>query len=159
MKNLLISGLLAIFTLLVLPAIFENNEAKAQLVTTLTPIAANDTLTTADTAWVYVTTNSINSKTFSSSGSVADNISRSVTAKITKVSGTVAGTFTFEGSTDGINWETIGSAYTITNTTGDQVKNFAMRSSGDLLFTYYRGVFLMSGGVSIPKLLYLRRSN
>lgn len=144
----------------VVPSLFKSNEAKSQIVTTLTPIAANDTLTNTDTAWVYVTTSLTHSKTFSSTNSVADNISRSVTARVIKVSGTVAGTFTLEGSNDATNWETISSAYTVTNV-ADQVKTFDLRSAGgDLLFKYFRGVFISSGtNVQIPTLLYNRRSN
>lgn len=160
MKKLFaVIGLFALFAF-VAPTVFKNNEAKAQLVTTLTPIAANDTLTNADTAWVYITTSTAHSQTFSANNSVADNISVSVTVRAIKVSGTVAGSVTFEGSNDGTNWETIGTALTLSNV-ADQVKTFDMRStSGKLIYKHYRAVFISSGtNVHIPKVYYLRRSN
>lgn len=160
MKRLLLFAVMALFVSAVLPTIFGSNEAKAQIVTTLTPIAANDTLTDTDTAWVYITTNSNASKTFSSTNSVADNISRAITVRVTKVSGTVAGSATFSGSNDAVNWETIGTALTLTDV-AEQVKTFDMRTAGgDMLYKYFRVVFLCSGtNVHIPKVYYLRRSN
>ena len=160
MKKLILLSFFAALAIFVVPSVTHTNEAKAQLVTVLTPIAADDTLTNADTAIVYITTSGTYSKTYNSTNSIADNISRSVTVKVTKVSGTVAGSATFSGSNDGSNWETIGSALTLTDV-ADQVKTFDMRSAGgDLLFRYYRVVFLSSGtNVQIPSVYYLRRSN
>jgi len=158
-KLFLLSALFAALAMFVIPAATHSNEAKAQLINTLIPIAANDTLTNTDTAWVYITTNVTGSQTFSTNNSVADNISRSITVRVIKVSGTVAGSVSFEGSNDATNWEGIGTALTLTNV-ADQVKTFAMRSSGDLLYKYYRAVFLCSGtNVQIPKVYYVRRSN
>lgn len=160
MKKLLaVIGLLTLFAF-VAPTVFKSNEAKAQLVTTLTPIAADDTLTNADTAHVYICTSSTASKTFSSTASVADNISVSVTAKLVRVSGTAAGTVTLKGSNDGSNWETVGSAYTITNS-ATQVKTFELRgSSGRLNFKYYDVEIISSGtNVQVPTVYLLRRSN
>jgi hypothetical protein len=159
MKKFILLTLLAFAASFVLPSFFETNEAKAQLVTTLIPIAANDTLTDTDSAWVYIATTTANAQTFSTSGSVADNISRAVTVRITKIDGTVAGSASLQGSNDGVNWETIGTALTLTNV-ADQVKTFDMRSSGSLIFKYYRAQFLSSGtNRQIPKVYFLRRSN
>jgi hypothetical protein len=161
MKKLILFTLLALAATFVLPTITHSNEAKAQIVTTLIPVAANDTLTNTDTAWVYVCTSATDSKTFSANRSIADNISRSVTMRVIKVSGsTIAGKIRFEGSNDGTNWELIDTAYTVTNS-ADQAYTLPMRATnGDLLFTYYRGVFYSSGTqVVIPKLYYVRRSN
>lgn len=159
MKKILAIATLMLFAFIA-PVITHQSEAKAQLTTVLTPIADNDTLTNTDTAWVYITTSTTASQTFSSTASIADNISAAVTLRITKVSGTVAGTATLEGSNDATNWETIGSAYTVTNV-ADQVKTFDLRSSsGRLIYKYYRCVFISSGtNVQIPKVYYLRRSN
>lgn len=159
MKKTLFLSLMTI-ALFAMPAVFKSNEAKGQLTTVLTPIAANDTLTNTDTAWVYVTTNSTASKTFSSTASVTDNISRSVTVRVVKVSGTVAGSVTVQGSNDATNWETVGSALTLTDV-ADQVKTVELRSlSNNLIFKYYRALFLCSGtNVHIPSVYYLRRSN
>ena len=160
MKKLLLLSMLAILASFIVPTVTKTNEASAQMITVLTPIAANDTLTNADTAWVYIVPNATASKTFSSTNSVADNISRSITVRVIKVSGTVAGTVALEGSNDATNWEAIGTALTLTNV-ADQVKTFDMRSSSNnLIFNYYRAVFTESGtNVVIPKVYLLRRSN
>lgn len=160
MKKLIALLTITLAVFIAAPSLLNTNEAKAQLITTLTPIAVNDTLTNADTAWVYITTTSTHAQTFSSSSSIADNISAAVTVRVTKVSGTVAGSVTFSGSNDGTNWETIGTALTLTDV-ADQVKTFDMRStSGRLIYKYYRAVFIGSGtNVHVPRVYYLRRSN
>jgi hypothetical protein len=147
--------LLAVGLSIMVPTITDSNKASAQLVTPLYPTAVNDTLTDVDTAWVY-----INTGLGSNTSGVADNISRSVTAKVVKIDGTLAGTVRFEGSNNGTDWELIGSAYTITNT-ASQVKTYPMRdASGDLLFKQFRMVFLSTGTQHyIPSVFYLRRSN
>lgn len=155
MKNILFLSLLAM-----LFAIALSNVTNAQIVTTLTPIAVNDTLTNTDTAWVYIATSSNGSKTFSTTASVVDHLSTSATVRVIKVSGTVAGTVTFAGSNDATNWETIGTALTVTDV-ADQVKTFEMRStSGRLIYAYYRAVFISSGtNVQIPKVYFKRGNN
>lgn len=159
MKKLFLLAAMLFTATVIVPNLFTSNEAKAQIVTELVPIAANDTLTNTDTAWVWITTSLTHSKTFNSTNSIADNISRSVTVRAVKVSGTVAGSVTFQGSNDGVNWETIGTALTLTDV-ANQVKTFEMRSSGQLLFRYYQAVFISSGtNVHIPKVYYNRRSN
>jgi hypothetical protein len=158
----LISALLLLAALVVAPTFFESNDAKAQLTATLTPIAANDTLTNADTAWVYIVAgNTTAAQTFSSTASIADNISRAVTVRITKVSGTVAGTVTFQGSNDATNCETIDTVSTLTNV-ADQTFTYDMRTGGggSMLYKYFRVVAISSGtNVQIPRVYYLRRSN
>ena len=121
---------------------------------TLTPTAANDTLTNADTAWVYISTAGGSVTT-----GIADNISRAVEMKFTKLSGTAAGSFALEGTIDGTNWVQI-STDTFTNITTN-LKVYSLRNSvGDLQYKQYRGVFITSGTVTgIPVLYYLRRSN
>jgi hypothetical protein len=159
MKNFFILFIFAILASIVIPTALKTNESRAQLVTALKPDAANDTLTNTDTAWIYLhTPAATNGDT--SRVSIIDNIARSVQANVTKVSGTVGGTVSFEGSIDGTNWDVI-STYTITNTTGTQIKVFPLRNAnGDLLYKHMRLVFLSTGTqVIIPKAYYLRRSN
>jgi hypothetical protein len=158
MKKLVAILSLFVIVSFVIPSLTQ--KAEAQIVTTLTPVAANDTLTNTDTAWIWIVPDQVNSKTFSSTNSVADNISASVTVRAIKVSGTVAGSVTFQGSNDATNWETIGTALTLTNV-ADQVKTFEMRGSGGkMLYKYFQAVFISSGtNVHIPKVYYLRRSN
>lgn len=159
MKKLILFALLAFTTAIITPTIFKSDQAQAQIVNVLTPVAANDTLTNTDTAWVWITIDPTYSKTFSTTGSITDNIGRSITVRVTKVSGTVAGTVALQGSNDATNWETIGTALTLTNV-ADQVKTFDMRSGGVLIYKYYQALFLCSGtNVQIPKVYYLRRSN
>lgn len=154
MKKSILFAILAIALSFVIPAVVHTNEAKAQIVMTLTPVAADDTLTNADTATVYISTAGGTVST-----GVADNISRSVEFRFTKLSGTPAGSFTLYGTIDGTNWVSI-STDTLTNST-ENVKVYSMRNSvGDLAFKQYKGVFITSGTVSgIPRLYYLRRSN
>lgn len=153
MKKLIIILLMALTATLVIPSVI--NEAKAQIVTTLSPTAVNDTLTNTDTAWVYISTSGGSVTT-----GIADNISRSVTLRVIEVSGTTAGTITFQGTVDGTNWQTIDTVITLTNV-ADQAWTVDMRSaSGSLIFKQYRAVFIMSGTqVVVPKVYYLRRSN
>jgi hypothetical protein len=158
MKNYFIIFVIAILASVTVPTILQTNESKAQLVTALKPEAANDTLTTTDTAWIYLhTPAATNGDT--ARASIVDNIGRAVQANITKVTGTVAGTVSFDGSIDGTNWDVI-STYTITNTSGTQIKVFPLRNAnGDLLYKHMRLVFIVSGGTVVPKAYYIRRSN
>lgn len=137
------------------PTLLHTNESKAQLVYTLTPTAANDTLTDTDTALIYINTSS-----GSNSSAIADNISRSITARVIKIDGTVSGTITFQGTVDGTNWQTIDTVVTLT-TAADQAYTITMRDAGgSLLFHKYRVMFLTDGTEHvIPKVYYLRRSN
>lgn len=154
MKKFFLLAILACTVSVLAPTLFESNDAKAQIVTTLTPIAANDTLTNADTAWIYISTAGGSVTT-----GVADNISRSVQFLFTKLSGTAAGSFTLEGTIDGTNWVAI-STDTLTDVTSN-VKVYSVRDSGgQLLFKQLRGVIITSGTVTgIPKIHLLRRSN
>jgi len=155
MKKILFLLSLTAFMFTVVPAVTHSNEANAQLVTVLTPTAVNDTLTNADTAWIYISATVAGSVTTA----VADNISRSVEFLFTRLSGTAAGSFTLEGTIDGTNWVSI-STDVLTNIVTN-IKVYSMRNSvGDLQFKQYRGVIITSGTVTgIPKLHYLRRSN
>lgn len=72
-----------------------------------------------------------------------------VQAIITKISGTVAGTATFQGSIDNTNWETIGSAYTITD--ASQAKAFTQIGNP---YQYYRVKFTGSGTMSASVRIY-----
>jgi hypothetical protein len=152
MKKILSLLLLATLFLIVLPSVTE--KANAQIVTTLTPTAADDTLTNADTANVY-----ISAGLGSTTTAIADNISRSVECLLTKLSGTAAGSVKLQGTIDGTNWVTI-SSDTFTNITAN-VFVYEMRTTpGNLIYKQYRVQFITSGTVSaIPKVYYLRRSN
>ncbi len=159
MKKFILLFLLGMGVSILAPTVLKTNDTNAQLVTLLKPEAANDTLTNTDTAWIYL------SSTSRTTGdtvrtSVVDNIGRAVQANVTKISGTLAGTVSFEGSIDGTNWDVI-TTYTITNTTGTQIKVFPLRNAnGDLLYKHMRLVFLSTGTQSyIPKGYYIRRSN
>ncbi len=154
MKKFLLLAVLACTCILVIPTLTQSNEAKAQIVTTLTPIAANDTLTDADTAYIYISTG-----LGSNTSAVADNISRSIEILTTKLTGTAAGSVALQGTIDGTNWVTISTDTMTTSTT--QVFVYGMRNSvGDLQFKQYRGRVITSGTVTlIPKVYYLRRSN
>lgn len=154
MKRNIIFLLFSFLLCTIVPSLPESNQAKAQIVTTLVPIAANDTLTDADTAWVYISTAGGSTTT-----GVADNISRSIQIVLTRLSGTAAGSFTLEGTIDGTNYITIATD-TFTNAVTN-TKSYSLRNSvGDLQYKIFRGVFITSGTVSaIPKVYYLRRSN
>lgn len=153
-KSLAIAALFTAILLLFIPAVTHTNDARAQLVTTLIPTAADDTLTNADTANVY-----ISSGIGSTTTAIADNIAKSVECLLTKLSGTAAGSVKLQGTVDGTNWVTL-STDTFTNIAAN-VFVYAMRSStGDLIYKQYRVQFITSGTVSaIPKVYFLRRSN
>jgi hypothetical protein len=130
-------------------------KSNAQILKTLTPEAANDTLTNTDTAWVY-----ISAGLGSSSSSLIESNAISVEALVTKISGTVAGTVALEGNIDGTNWKAIGSADALTNTATQLFVYNLRNSTGHLQYRQYRLVFITSGTNSvIPKAYYLRRSN
>lgn len=155
-------SLIMIFSI-ALPTVFENNDASAQIVTLLRPTAADDTLTNTDEGTVYIGNTQAAAI---SSTTVADNITRSATVVITKVSGTAAGTVTFYGSADGTNYTaltgTLGgaTALTITDVATQQVTFPLRATNGDLLFKHYKVVVASSGTcVIIPKVYVLRRSN
>jgi hypothetical protein len=152
-KFLFISCMLFIASAIV-PSLSRTNAAQAQIVTTLTPTAADDTLTNGDTANIYISTGLGSTTT-----AVADNISRSIEILVTKLSGTAAGSVKLQGTVDGTNWVTI-STDTLTNTTSNVFVYNMRASSGDLLYKQYRAQVITSGTVSaIPKVYYLRRSN
>jgi hypothetical protein len=73
-----------------------------------------------------------------------------------KVSGTVAGTATLQGSRDGITWVTVGSVYTITNVT----KNIGVIEPSRLIWARYRFNVITSGTCKINnvKAFTLRRT-
>lgn len=110
--------------------------ARAQR-STLMPLIAGDTVVNAATV----------NKSFTSTGGYS---AVGVQAVINKVSGTVAGTATFQGSLDGTNWETIGSAFTLTNV-ATQAKAFTQSASP---YTSYRVTFVGTGTMSAQVRLY-----
>jgi hypothetical protein len=132
----------------------QTTPVHAQLVTTLTPTAVNDTLTNADTAWVYISAGlgSNTSAAVEASGVM-------VRAKMTRLSGTLAGSVTLEGNTGSGDWKQIATD-NFTNAASN-VFDYSLRNSvGYLQYVQYRLVFITSGTVSaIPKGYYLRRSN
>jgi hypothetical protein len=154
MKKFLLLAFLACTVSIIAPSIVKSNDAGAQIVITLTPIAANDTLTDADTADIYISTGLGSTTT-----AIADNISRSVQILFTKLTGTAAGDVFLQGTIDGTNWVTINTDTLTTSTT--QVFVYSMRSSnGDLIYKQYRARVITEGTVTaIPKAYYLRRSN
>jgi hypothetical protein len=153
MKKFLCIASMLFIASAIIPSLSRTNGAHAQIVTTLTPTAADDTLTNADTANIYIST-----ALGSTTTAVADNISRSVEVLLTKLSGTAAGSAKLQGTIDGTNWVTIATD-TFTNVTSN-VFVYAMRSNGDLLYKQYRVQVITSGTVSaIPKVYFLRRSN
>ncbi|MBE2229944.1 MAG: hypothetical protein IAE96_04785 [Chitinophagaceae bacterium] len=159
MKKFILLVLLTFTVSAILPTLFKVNEAKAQLVTTLKPEAANDTLTNADTAIVYLNATA-RSTGDTLSSSVLDNIARSVTIYGKTVSGNPSNSRAYlQGSVDGTNYTTLDSLV-FTNTTYNY-KTYALRASnGDLLYKTYRVAFYNAPtSVVVPKLYYLRRSN
>lgn len=102
--------------------------ADAQTNTRLTLLqatgAASDTVTNAGTAYV--------GRAFSGSATAIG-----VQVAITKVSGTVAGTITFQGSIDGTNYHTIGSTQSLTDTAGTKYYIFVL-DGGSAPYTHYR---------------------
>lgn len=115
------------------------NVGHAQIVKNLSISAADDTLTNADTATVVLS---------------LDGSAKSVEGLVTKVSGTVAGTVTFQGLTpDGGTWVDI-DALTLTNT-ASQYKLFSI--STPRIYAGYRLRFITSGTtVVVPKAYLLR---
>lgn len=151
MKKLLL--LCSIF-LMIAATIAIPNTSHAQLVTTLAPTAADDTLSDTDTAYVY-----ISSGIGSNSSAITDATAISVRAHIKRVSGTAAGTVSLQGNTGSGDWNEI-SAGTLTNT-ASQAFDFSLRNSaGKLQYVQYRLVFTTTGTVSaVPKAYLLRRNN
>lgn len=105
---------------------------------TLMPLVAGDTV---------VNTATVN-KSFTSTGTYS---AVGVQAIVNKVSGTVAGTATFQGSLNNVNWENIGTAFTLTDV-ATQSKVFTQ--TGGSPFVYYRVMFTGSGTMSAQVRLY-----
>ena len=127
--------------------------SNAQIVKELTPAAADDTLTNADTAYVY-----ISAGLGSNASAIAEANGISVAARLTRLSGTAAGSVALQGSVDGTNWEQIDTD-NFTNAVTNHFVYSLRGASGDLLYKQYRLVFITSGTVSaIPKGYYLRRN-
>jgi hypothetical protein len=157
-KFLILSLMFATIATLVIPTVTHTNDAKAQIVRTLTPAAAKDTLTNGDTAYIYL------AGAVGATGSVTTNVlesdGRSVEAYLKKVSGTPAGSVALEGTVDGTNWKQI-STDTFTNTT-TQIFVYDVRSSAStsMIYKQYRLVFITSGTVvCVPKAYVLRRQS
>lgn len=163
MKKLMLLAMMAFFTVtaLVGPSLFHANDAKAQLVVTLKPEAANDTLTDADTATIYINATA-RSTGDTLSTSVVDGSARSVTIYGKTVSGNPSSSRAYlKASVDGVNYTTLDSLV-FTNTTYN-FKTFPLRSNsgaGDLLYRTWRVDFYNAPtSVVVPKVYYLRRSN
>lgn len=159
MKKLFaVIGLFALFAF-VAPTVFKANEAKSQLVTTLKPEAANDTLTNTDTAIIYLSATA-RSTGDTVSTSTLDNIARSITMSGKKVSGTATSSKIYlEATVDGITYTKLDSLTLGSGT--ENVKTVSLRdSSGNLLYKTYR-LYCLSAGtcVWVPKGYLLRRSN
>lgn len=131
MKKLLsILALVAVFA-------FSGVESKAQ---SAVLISSTDTLNDAETVYISLPT--------LTGGYYAIGIQ----AKVTKVSGTVAGTAIIQGSLDGTNYVTIGSD---TLTFSDQATNTKVWAITPSVYQYHRVKFVSSGTqVSIPKVYY-----
>lgn len=127
--------ILSLLLLAVLMAFSNNTHAQTP---SLLPLIAGDTV---------VNTATVNKQITASAGYSAVGVQ----AVITKISGTVAGTATFQGSLDNTNWETIGSAFTMTNV-ATQAKLFVQ--SGGSPYHYYRVSFVGSGTMSASVRIY-----
>jgi len=158
MKKLFLIATLVFTASMLAPVLFHANDAKAQIVVTLKPEAANDTLTNADTAIVYINATA-RSTGDTVSSSILDNIARSITMYGKTVSGNPSSSRAYlQATVDGSNYTTLDSLV-FTNTTYNY-KTVSLRSSGDLLYKTYRVVFYNAAtSVVVPKLYYLRRSN
>lgn len=127
-------SLVMLFAFTVVPT----QQSHAQIVKQQTIAAADDTLTNADTATVILS---------------LDGTFKSVEAEVVKISGTVAGTATFQGQTlDGGTWADI-DALTLTNV-ADQYKLFAVPNPRT--YKAYRVRIITSTGVVIPKVFTCR---
>lgn len=130
-----------IFSILLIGALLfaVSNNSQAQVFKTNSTV---ETLTNADTAYI----------TFSA---VEDGVV-SLFVKVTKTSGTVAGTIWLEGSVDGTNWE---SASADTLALANQTTNFrhwAVPENNK--FMSYRVKIITTGTqVSVSRFSYLRR--
>lgn len=137
MKKLFALLIAAVTIAFVVPA-----ETKAQVSSPVktTKVSAD---TTADAATVYVTLTA-----------APDNLV-SISAVVTKVSGTVAGTVILQGTADGTNWVTIdGDTLTLANQTTNVIVWTVTHNS----FYSYRIKHTGSGTQrSIPSLVYVRR--
>lgn len=67
------------------------------------------------------------------------------TFNITKLSGTLGGTLTFQGSHDGLVWDTVGSAHTVTD--ASQVKSFGVAENANGK-RFFRGRWAGTGTMS-----------
>ena len=131
-KLFLIAGLLAFIAMLV-PA----GEAKAQMYSPklLTTTAFGNTLDTVDNTETHVTT---------PADGLIQNWKNGITAQVvvTKISGTVGGTLALQGSMDGTNWTTIGSAATPSDGSATYSFNTTVR------WYYYRISYAGTGTMS-----------
>lgn len=159
MKKFILLALVALTVSVVIPTVLKSNDTAAQLVTTLKPEAANDTLTNADTAIIYLNATA-RSTGDTLSSSVVDNIARSVTIWAKTVSGTPTSSKAYlQGTNNSSEWTTIDSL-TFSATTYNH-KTFPLRhTNGDLLYIKYRVAFYNAAtSVVVPKVYYVRRSN
>lgn len=114
-----------LFAMLIALSAFTANAQTNQRLTLLQATgAASDTVTNAGTAYV--------GRAFTGSATAIG-----VQVAIQKVSGTVAGTLTFQGSVDGTNYHTIGSTQSLTDTSGTKYYLFVL-DGGSAPYTHYR---------------------
>lgn len=118
-----------LLTAFIATAALATQECKAQLLKTYTPV--KDTCVNADTTVIRL-----------------DGVTSEVVAfhvKAEKVSGTVAGTATLQGSNDGTNWTAVGSAFTLTNIAHNQT----VYEPAKLSWMQYRVQVITSGTCKI----------
>lgn len=139
MKKFLFIALLAS-----LAAIVPAGKAQAQMSTpkTLTTTAFGNALDTVDNTEQHVTT---------PADGLIKNWGTGVTAKVVtkKISGTVGGTLVFQGSMDGTEWVTIGSAASVSDASTNYSFNTTVR------WYYYRVSWTGTGTMSASMKCYL----
>ena len=140
MKKLLFLAIAAFTFTAIVPTVFKANEAKAQIVRTITIAAADDTLTNTDTAHVTLS---------------FDQSWKSVEAWVKEVSGTTGGKVYFQGEyLHGSEYNNLDSLI-LTDVTTAQYKLFTVPSPR--LYKSFRLQYLHSGtGVMEIKGYYVR---
>lgn len=132
--------LLALATIFLMGALYAH-QAQAQLLRTVVPV--KDSCVNADTTFVTVSP--------TSNAAVAFHLGA------TKVSGTVAGSATLQGSLDGTNWVAVDTAVTLTNV----AYNLATFEPTKLSFVKYRIQVITSGTCKIKPIrgYWVQRGN
>lgn len=127
-----------LLTVLITAALLFTVQAKAQIVSTVTP--SKTSLSSADTASAVLP---------------ISNVVTAVEIGATKTSGTVAGKVYFQGlNLKGDTWTSLDSL-TVANSSGYQYKQIAITTP--LHYSSYRFYYLSTNGVWVPSAYYLRR--